>query len=261
VGQCQFGARPATRPVEEGRDSIGFRANLYTVALPAPPGPDNGGMRVLGLETSCDDTGVAVYDTARGLMAHKLYSQSRMHAEYGGVVPELASRDHIRKLLPLVREVLTDAATTPADLDGVAYTQGPGLAGALLVGAAIGRSLAYAWGLPAVGVHHMEGHLLAPMLEPEPPELPFLRCWSRVVHTLLADVARIGNYRILGESVDDAVGEAFDKTAKLLGLGYPGGPAIATAAEHGTPGRFTFPRPMTDRPGLDFPSPASRPRR
>ena len=209
-------------------------------------------MRVLGLETSCDDTGVAVYDTARGLMAHKLYSQSRMHAEYGGVVPELASRDHIRKLLPLVREVLTDAATTPADLDGVAYTQGPGLAGALLVGAAIGRSLAYAWGLPAVGVHHMEGHLLAPMLEPEPPELPFLALLVSGGHTLLADVARIGNYRILGESVDDAVGEAFDKTAKLLGLGYPGGPAIATAAEHGTPGRFTFPRPMTDRPGLDF---------
>jgi len=144
-----------------------------------------------------------------------------MHAEYGGVVPELASRDHIRKLLPLVREVLTDAATTPADLDGVAYTQGPGLAGALLVGAAVGRSLAYAWGLPAVGVHHMEGHLLAPMLEPEPPELPFLALLVSGGHTLLADVERIGNYRILGESVDDAVGEAFDKTAKLLGLGYP----------------------------------------
>jgi N6-L-threonylcarbamoyladenine synthase len=185
-------------------------------------------------------------------MAHKLYSQSRMHAEYGGVVPELASRDHIRKLLPLVREVLKDAATTPAELDGVAYTQGPGLAGALLVAAAIGRSLAYAWGLPAVGVHHMEGHLLAPMLEPEPPELPFLALLVSGGHTLLADVEQIGNYRILGESVDDAVGEAFDKTAKLLGLGYPGGPAIAAAAEHGTPGRFSFPRPMTDRPGLDF---------
>ncbi len=209
-------------------------------------------MRILGLETSCDDTGVAVYDTARGLLAHKLYSQSRMHAEYGGVVPELASRDHIRKLLPLVREVLTDATTTPADLDGVAYTQGPGLAGALLVGAAIGRSLAYAWGLPAVGVHHMEGHLLAPMLEPEPPEPPFLALLVSGGHTLLADVEQIGRYRILGESVDDAVGEAFDKTAKLLGLGYPGGPAIAAAAEHGTPGRFSFPRPMTDRPGLDF---------
>jgi N6-L-threonylcarbamoyladenine synthase len=210
------------------------------------------GMRILGLETSCDDTGVAVYDTALGLLAHKLYSQSRMHAAYGGVVPELASRDHIRKLLPLVREVLAEAATTPADLDGVAYTQGPGLAGALLVGAAVGRSLAYAWGLPAVGVHHMEGHLLAPMLEPDPPQLPFLALLVSGGHTLLADVEAIGNYRILGESIDDAVGEAFDKTAKLLGLGYPGGPAIAAAAEHGTPGRFSFPRPMTDRPGLDF---------
>jgi len=209
-------------------------------------------MRVLGLETSCDDTGVAVFDTGRGLLAHKLYSQSRMHAEYGGVVPELASRDHIRKLLPLVREVMAEAATMPADLDGVAYTQGPGLGGALLVGAAVGRSLAYAWDIPAVGVHHMEGHLLAPMLEPEPPGFPFLALLVSGGHTLLADVQDIGRYRILGESIDDAVGEAFDKTAKLLGLGYPGGPAIAAAAGHGTPGRFHFPRPMTDRPGLDF---------
>lgn len=209
-------------------------------------------MRILGLESSCDDTGVAVYDSDRGLLAHKLYSQSRMHAEYGGVVPELASRDHIRKLLPLVREVLTDAGTGPATLDGVAYTMGPGLAGALLVAAAVGRSLAYAWGIPAVGVHHMEGHLLAPMLEPEPPAFPFVALLVSGGHTLLVDVRAIGNYRILGESVDDAVGEAFDKTAKLLGLGYPGGPAIARAAEHGTAGRFRFPRPMTDRPGLDF---------
>jgi len=209
-------------------------------------------MRVLGLETSCDDTGVAVYDSARGLLAHRLYSQSRMHAEYGGVVPELASRDHIRKLLPLVREVLAEAETTPKALQGLAYTQGPGLAGALLVGAAVGRSLAYAWGIPAIGIHHMEGHLLAPMLEPEPPAFPFLALLVSGGHTLLADVQGIGRYRILGESIDDAVGEAFDKTAKLLGLGYPGGPAIAAAAEHGAPGRFHFPRPMTDRPGLDF---------
>jgi len=209
-------------------------------------------MRVLGLETSCDDTGVAVYDSNRGLLAHKLYSQSRMHAEYGGVVPELAARDHIRKLLPLVREVLADAGSHPAELDGLAYTMGPGLAGALLVAAAIGRSLAYAWGVPAIGVHHMEGHLLAPMLEPEPPAFPFLALLVSGGHTLLVGVQGIGDYRILGESVDDAVGEAFDKTAKLLGLGYPGGPAIARAAEHGTPGRYRFPRPMTDRPGLDF---------
>ena len=209
-------------------------------------------MRVLGLETSCDDTGVAVYDSNRGLLAHKLYSQSRMHAEYGGVVPELAARDHIRKLLPLVREVLADAGSQPAELDGLAYTMGPGLAGALLVAAAIGRSLAYAWGVPAIGVHHMEGHLLAPMLEPEPPAFPFLALLVSGGHTLLVGVQGIGDYRILGESVDDAVGEAFDKTAKLLGLGYPGGPAIARAAEHGTPGRYRFPRPMTDRPGLDF---------
>jgi N6-L-threonylcarbamoyladenine synthase len=221
--------------------------------LPAPaPTPDNDRMRVLGLETSCDDTGVAVFDTERGLLAHKLYSQSQMHAEYGGVVPELASRDHIRKLLPLVREVLADAKCATGDLDGVAYTMGPGLAGALLVGASIGRSLAYAWGIPAVGVHHMEGHLLAPMLEPDAPAFPFLALLVSGGHTLLTDVRAIGDYRLLGESVDDAVGEAFDKTAKLLGLGYPGGPAIAAAAVHGTPGRFRFPRPMTDRPGLDF---------
>jgi len=209
-------------------------------------------MIVLGLETSCDDTGVAVYDTTRGLLAHLLYSQTKLHAEYGGVVPELASRDHIRKLLPLTREVLAEVGLSPAQLDGVAYTTGPGLAGALLVGAAIGRSLAYTQGIPAIGVHHMEGHLLAPMLEPDPPAFPFLALLVSGGHTLLADVQGVGRYRILGESIDDAVGEAFDKTAKLLGLGYPGGPAIARAAEHGTPGRFHFPRPMTDRPGLDF---------
>ncbi|MDH4133556.1 MAG: tRNA (adenosine(37)-N6)-threonylcarbamoyltransferase complex transferase subunit TsaD [Gammaproteobacteria bacterium] len=209
-------------------------------------------MLVLGLETSCDDTGVAVFDTSQGLLAHRLYSQTRLHAEYGGVVPELASRDHIRKLLPLIREVLLEAGVAPSGLQGLAYTTGPGLAGALLVGAAVGRSLAYAWGIPAIGVHHMEGHLLAPMLEPEPPAFPFLALLVSGGHTLLVDVQGVGQYRILGESVDDAVGEAFDKTAKLLGLGYPGGPEIAKAAEHGTPGRFKFPRPMTDRPGLDF---------
>ncbi len=239
--------------VRERREFYRLRVFLYTTGLArASPAPDNGYMRVLGLETSCDDTGVAVFDTERGLLAHKLYSQSAMHAEYGGVVPELASRDHIRKLLPLVREVLADAKSAPGELDGVAYTMGPGLAGALLVGASVGRSLAYAWGIPAVGVHHMEGHLLAPMLEADAPAFPFLALLVSGGHTLLADVRAIGDYRILGESLDDAVGEAFDKTAKLLGLGYPGGPEIAKAAAQGTPGRFRFPRPMTDRPGLDF---------
>jgi N6-L-threonylcarbamoyladenine synthase len=209
-------------------------------------------MRVLGIETSCDDTGVAVYDGARGLLAHRLYSQTALHAAYGGVVPELASRDHIRKLLPLIQAVLAEAGCRPGDITGVAYTAGPGLAGALLVGAAVGRSLAFAWGVPAVGVHHMEGHLLAPMLEPDPPEFPFLALLVSGGHTLLADIRGLGGYRRLGESVDDAVGEAFDKTAKLLGLGLPGGPAVAAAAAQGRPGRFRFPRPMTDRPGLDF---------
>jgi N6-L-threonylcarbamoyladenine synthase len=209
-------------------------------------------MRILGIETSCDDTGVAVYDTDRGLLAHRLYSQKALHSEYGGVVPELASRDHIRKALPLVRTVLSEAATLPAQLAGVAYTAGPGLAGALLVGAALGRSLAYAWRIPAIGVHHMEGHLLSPMLEPDPPAFPFLALLVSGGHTLLADVRGVGQYVILGESLDDAVGEAFDKTAKLLGLGYPGGPAIARAAQYGQPDRYTFPRPMLDRPGLDF---------
>jgi len=209
-------------------------------------------MRVLGIETSCDDTGVAIYDSEAGLLGHKLFSQIAMHADYGGVVPELASRDHIRKLLPLIKEILQETGIAATAIDGVAYTTGPGLAGALLVGAAIGRSLAFAWQVPAIGVHHMEGHLLAPMLEPDPPVFPFLALLVSGGHTLLADIRGIGDYHILGESVDDAVGEAFDKAAKLLGLGFPGGPAIARAAEQGRPGRFTFPRPMTDRPGLDF---------
>jgi tRNA N6-adenosine threonylcarbamoyltransferase len=216
-------------------------------------------MRVLGIETSCDDTGVAVYDSGRGLLAHRLYSQTALHQEYGGVVPELASRDHIRKALPLIRIVLEESQSGPRDISGVAYTAGPGLAGALLVGASIGRSLAAAWGVPAVAVHHMEGHLLSPMLELDPPAFPFLALLVSGGHTLLADVQGLGRYRILGESVDDAVGEAFDKTAKLLGLGYPGGPAIAHAAVRGRPDRYAFPRPMTEtrkthgqRPGLDF---------
>ncbi|SRR5581483_7491793 len=210
-------------------------------------------MRVLGIETSCDDTGIAVYDSADGFLSHLRFSQA-LHLEYGGVVPELASRDHIRKTLPLVRKVLgpDHAGSRPGKIDGVAYTAGPGLAGALLVGAAIGRSLAHAWKIPAIGVHHMEGHLLSPMLEAERPEFPFLALLTSGGHTLLAHVEAIGEYRILGESVDDAAGEAFDKSAKLLGLGYPGGPAIEQAAKNGEPGKLRFPRPMTDRPGLDF---------
>jgi N6-L-threonylcarbamoyladenine synthase len=209
-------------------------------------------MRVLGIETSCDETGVAVYDGDRGLLAHALYSQAHIHAEYGGVVPEIASRDHVRKLLPLLDECLEKAATQRSEIDGVAYTAGPGLIGALLVGASTGRALAAALGVPAVAVHHMEGHLLAPLLEPEPPEFPFVALLVSGGHSMLVEVRRIGDYRLLGETLDDAAGEAFDKTAKLLGLGYPGGPAVARAAEAGDPDRFDFPRPMTDRPGLEF---------
>lgn len=209
-------------------------------------------MRVLGIETSCDETGIAIYDKDEGLLAHSLYSQVAIHEEYGGVVPELASRDHVLKVLPLINEVLAKASLKPADLNGIAYTAGPGLNGALLVGACIGRSLSYAWGLPCVAVHHMEGHLLAPMLEPNPPKYPFVALLVSGGHTMLVHVQHMGKYEILGESVDDAVGEAFDKTAKLLGLGYPGGAALAALAEKGEGGRFHFPRPMLDRPGLDF---------
>ena len=209
-------------------------------------------MRVLGIETSCDETGVAVYDTARGLLAHAVHTQSAIHAEFGGVVPELASRDHVRRLPRLVRRVLAESGSGPGDVGGVAYTAGPGLVGALLVGTAFGRSLARAWGVPALGVHHMEGHLLAPMLEPDPPAFPFLALLVSGGHTQLVEVEAVGAYRILGESVDDAAGEAFDKVATLLGLPYPGGPALAELALGGDPGRFRFPRPMTDRPGLDF---------
>ena len=209
-------------------------------------------MRVLGIETSCDETGVAVYDSTRGLLAHAVYSQIAIHAEYGGVVPELASRDHVQKTLPLIREVLEGAGLSAGDLDGVAYTAGPGLVGALLVGAALGRSLAWSLGVPAVGVHHMEGHLLAPLLEEPAPDFPFVALLVSGGHTQLVDVSGVGRYRILGESLDDAAGEAFDKTAKILGLPYPGGPELARLAERGNPARFRFPRPMTDRPGLDF---------
>jgi N6-L-threonylcarbamoyladenine synthase len=209
-------------------------------------------MLILGIETSCDETGVALYDSERGLLAHALHSQIALHAEYGGVVPELASRDHVRKTLPLLREIFRQADVTPHEINGVAYTRGPGLIGALLVGAAIGRSLAWTWNVPAIGVHHMEGHLLAPMLEPEPPAFPFVALLVSGGHSLLVEVVGVGQYRILGESVDDAAGEAFDKTAKLLGLPYPGGPALARLAEQGDPRRFSFPRPMTDRPGCDF---------
>ncbi len=209
-------------------------------------------MRVLGIETSCDETGVAVYDSRQGLLSHRLHSQVAVHAEYGGVVPELASRDHVRKLLPLVKQVLADASTGQGEVDAIAYTAGPGLVGALMVGASFGRSLAYAWNVPALGVHHMEGHLLAPMLEANPPEFPFVALLVSGGHTQLIAVEGIGDYKILGESVDDAAGEAFDKAAKMLDLEYPGGPEIARLAASGKPGRFQFPRPMTDRPGLDF---------
>ncbi|MBY6064654.1 tRNA (adenosine(37)-N6)-threonylcarbamoyltransferase complex transferase subunit TsaD [Pseudidiomarina sediminum] len=209
-------------------------------------------MRVLGIETSCDETGIAIYDTEQGLLAHQLYSQVKLHADYGGVVPELASRDHVRKTLPLIQAALQQAKLTSADIDGIAYTAGPGLVGALLVGACVGRSLALGWQVPAVAVHHMEGHLLAPMLEEDAPEFPFVALLVSGGHTQLVQVDGIGQYTLLGESVDDAAGEAFDKTAKLMGLDYPGGPRLAAMAAEGRSGRYQFPRPMTDRPGLDF---------
>ena len=209
-------------------------------------------MKVLGIETSCDETGIAIYDDEQGLIANQLYSQIKLHADYGGVVPELASRDHIRKTVPLIQAALKEANLTPANIDGVAYTAGPGLVGALMVGASIGRSLAYAWNVSAVAVHHMEGHLLAPMLEDNPPQYPFVALLVSGGHTQLISVTGIGQYHLMGESIDDAAGEAFDKTAKLLGLDYPGGAKLSKLAEQGDSSRFHFPRPMTDRPGLDF---------
>lgn len=212
---------------------------------------------VLGIETSCDETGVAVLRwqpqaPGEGLLAHTLYSQIKLHADYGGVVPELASRDHVRKLLPLVRQTLSDAGLGMGDLGGVAYTAGPGLAGALLVGAAAARAMAWALGVPAVAVHHMEGHLLAPLLEKDPPQAPFVALLVSGGHSMLVQVNAIGDYTVLGDTLDDAAGEAFDKTAKMMGLPYPGGPILARLAEGGRAGAFRFSRPMTDRPGLDF---------
>jgi len=209
-------------------------------------------MIVLGIETSCDETAVALYDGAKGLLSNRVFSQIELHRRHGGVVPELASRDHIERLLPMIEEALAEAGLRPQAIDGIAYTAGPGLIGALLVGASLARSLGYAWGVPVVGVHHLEGHLLAPALEPDAPEFPFVALQVSGGHTMLVEVRGLGRYRILGETQDDAAGEAFDKTAKLIGLGYPGGPELAALAERGRDGVFAFPRPMLDRPGLDF---------
>jgi len=209
-------------------------------------------MIVLGIETSCDETGLALYDSVRGLLGHVLHSQIELHAEYGGVVPELASRDHIRYLSPLIKQLLAETGLQLKQIEGVAYTAGPGLIGALMSGAALGRALAWSLGVPALEVHHMEGHLLAPMLEAKPPGFPFIALLVSGGHTMLTEVSGVGRYRLLGQSLDDAAGEAFDKTAKLMGLGYPGGPALAKLAEQGRAGSYRFPRPMTDRPGLDF---------
>ena len=209
-------------------------------------------MRVLGIESSCDETGIAIYDSEKGLLAHTLHSQVALHAEYGGVVPELASRDHVRYLIPLLDKAFEQAGLEKTEIDGVAYTSGPGLMGALMVGASAGRSIAYSLGVPAVAVHHMEGHLLAPMLEDNAPEFPFIALLVSGGHTLLARVDGVGQYKVLGESLDDAAGEAFDKTAKMLDLGYPGGPILAKLAEQGQQGVYKFPRPMIDRPGLEF---------
>ncbi len=206
----------------------------------------------LGIESSCDETGIGIYTSKDGLISHKLFSQVKLHEEYGGVVPELASRDHIQKTIPLIKDALNDSGVQLHELTGIAYTAGPGLSGALLVGSSIAQSLAWGLDIPALGVHHMEGHLLAPLLETNKPSFPFVALLVSGGHTLLVEVLRIGGYKILGESLDDAVGEGFDKTAKILGLGYPGGPALANLAKKGDKNRFTFPKPMTDRPGLDF---------
>jgi N6-L-threonylcarbamoyladenine synthase len=227
-------------------------SQLQKILCPLPQKAENLGMIVLGLESSCDETGVALYDSDRGLLGHRLHSQAAVHAEYGGVVPELASRGHVRRLVPLLETLLAETGVDRAALGGVAYTAGPGLIGALLVGASFGRTLAWALDIPAVAVHHMEGHLLAPMLEQPAPDFPFLALLVSGGHTMLVNVGAVGEYQILGDTLDDAVGEAFDKTAKLLGLGYPGGPEVAQLAAAGTARRYRFPRPMTDRPGLDF---------
>jgi N6-L-threonylcarbamoyladenine synthase len=209
-------------------------------------------MLILGVETSCDETGIALYDGSRGLLAHALYTQVALHAEYGGVVPELASRDHIRRVLPLTRQVLDEAGARLSDIDAVAYTAGPGLAGALLVGASVAQGLAWSLNIPAIGIHHLEGHLLAPLMEDPAPAFPFIALLVSGGHTQLMRVTGVGQYELLGETLDDAAGEAFDKTSKLLGLGYPGGPALARLAETGRPGHFALPRPMLHGESLDF---------
>jgi N6-L-threonylcarbamoyladenine synthase len=209
-------------------------------------------MKILGIETSCDETGIAIYDAESGLLSHALYSQVKLHADYGGVVPELASRDHVRKILPLIRATMTEADLSAKDINGIAYTAGPGLVGSLLVGACVAKSLGLAWQIPTLGVHHMEAHLLAPMLEDRTPEFPFIALLVSGGHTSLVSVGGLGKYEVIGETLDDAVGEAFDKTAKLLGLAYPGGAALAELAKSGKPDAYRFPRPMIDKPGLDF---------
>lgn len=220
-------------------------------ALEATPA-DGGPRMVLGIESSCDETGVALYHPDRGLLAHALHSQVDLHAAYGGVVPELASRDHVRRLLPLTRQVLAEAGASLGDIAAVAYTEGPGLAGALLVGAGVAHGLAFALGVPVIGVHHLEGHLLSPLLSSRPPSFPFVALLVSGGHTQLMRVDGVGRYTLMGETVDDAAGEAFDKTAQALGLGYPGGPALAALAEGGTPGRFVLPRPMLNSDDLEF---------
>ena len=209
-------------------------------------------MLILGIETSCDETGIALYDSARGLLGHALHTQAALHADYGGVVPELASRDHIRRVLPLSRDVLARAGCRLSDVDAVAYTAGPGLAGALLVGAAVAQGLAWSLGVPAIGIHHLEGHLLAPLMENPAPDFPFAALLVSGGHTQLMRVSGVGRYELLGETLDDAAGEAFDKTAQLLGLGYPGGPQIARLAARGKAGRIKLPRPMLHSDDLDF---------
>jgi tRNA N6-adenosine threonylcarbamoyltransferase len=209
-------------------------------------------MLILGIESSCDETGVALYDTGHGLRAHALYSQVAMHRDYGGVVPELASRDHIRRVVPLLRQVLAEAGSSLGEISGIAYTKGPGLAGALLVGAGVARSLAYALGIPAIGVHHLEGHLLSPLLSDPQPQFPFVALLVSGGHTQLMFVQKVGAYIMLGETLDDAAGEAFDKTAQLLGLDYPGGPALSELADRGDPFRFKLPRPMLNSGDLTF---------
>lgn len=225
---------------------------MVNTSLTAPSDQSKLNFITLGIESSCDETGVGLFHSEKGLIGHQLFSQVEIHAEYGGVVPELASRDHVQRVLPLIKAVLTDVKLTLSDISGIAYTAGPGLAGALLVGSAVAKSLAWSLKIPSLGVHHMEGHLLAPLLERQQPDFPFVALLVSGGHTMLIDVKAIGEYEILGESLDDAVGEAFDKTAKILGLGYPGGPALAKLAEQGDADAFKFPRPMVDRPGLDF---------